>query len=76
MQVKIMINPDICSGCATCVDGCPVPTIAFNEEKQIPYVIDLEGCLICRTCEALCPSGAIKVDFPGCELKTDMDLGI
>lgn len=76
MQVEIRINSEICSGCALCVDGCPVPTIAFNEEKEIPYVIDLEGCVICRTCENLCPMGAIKVDFPDYELKTDMDLGI
>ncbi len=74
MQVKIRIDPDRCSGCALCVDGCPVPSIAFDEEKGIPYVIDVEGCLICRTCENLCSTGALKVDFPDYELKTDMSL--
>ena len=74
MQVKIKIDLDVCSGCALCVDSCPVPSIAFNEEEAIPYVIDEKGCLICRTCETLCSTGALKIEYPDFEEKTDMDL--
>ncbi len=76
MSLKIRIDLDRCSGCALCVDGCPVPSLAFDEAKGIPYVIDEPGCLICRTCETLCSTGALRVEFPEYELKADMDGGL
>lgn len=62
-MLKIEIDESICTSCALCVDGCPVPSIAMDEDSNKPKVIDEIGCLICRTCEDLCPTGAIRVLF-------------
>ena len=51
---KYMVNPDICTGCQTCVRfGCPA--IEFADEKA--RINDL--CSGCAVCVQLCPVGAI-----------------
>lgn len=62
-MLKLIIKEDYCTGCALCVDGCPVPSLAFDEKREKAYIIDEKGCLICRTCEQLCETGAIEVSF-------------
>jgi indolepyruvate ferredoxin oxidoreductase alpha subunit len=51
---KYQVNPEICTGCGTCVRfGCPA--IEFVDEKA--RVNDL--CSGCAVCAQLCPTGAI-----------------
>ncbi len=51
---RYMVNPDICTGCGTCVRfGCPA--IEFADERA--WINDL--CSGCSVCVQLCPTGAI-----------------
>jgi indolepyruvate ferredoxin oxidoreductase, alpha subunit len=51
---RYMVNPDLCTGCGTCVRfGCPA--IEFADEKA--RINDL--CSGCAVCAQLCPVGAI-----------------
>ena len=67
-MLKIIIDHKLCIGCGLCVDSCPVPVFEFDEDQELPVVVDLQGCLICRTCEGLCCAGALKVEYPDYEL--------
>jgi indolepyruvate ferredoxin oxidoreductase alpha subunit len=51
---RYRVNPEICTGCGTCVRfGCPA--IEFADEKAL--INDL--CSGCAVCAQLCPTGAI-----------------
>ena len=62
-MLRIIIDEKKCTGCAMCVEGCFVPCLEMDEKRKKVVVIDPDGCLICRTCEDVCPSEAITVDF-------------
>ncbi len=42
MGKKVVIDQDECEGCETCVELCP-EVFAFDEEKEVAYVIKPEG---------------------------------
>lgn len=50
------INPDLCTGCGTCVDelGCP----AIGKPAGSPEILD--NCFGCGFCDQVCPVGAIE----------------
>ena len=50
------INPNICIACGSCVDICPMGTIA---ENGACYAIDEAQCVDCGGCASACPLGAI-----------------
>jgi indolepyruvate ferredoxin oxidoreductase alpha subunit len=51
---KYVVNPDLCTGCGTCVRfGCPA--IEFSDEKARIN----DQCSGCAVCAQLCPVGAI-----------------
>ena len=65
-HVKIEIDYDKCVGCGTCVEECPVQMYTLEEKgkgiKKTKIVKNPEtDCELCRMCEMLCPSQAIKV---------------
>lgn len=49
-------DPELCTGCSTCVDQCPVSALSMNE--HLPRV-DTETCIICFCCQEVCPEKAI-----------------
>jgi len=52
---RYAVNPDLCTGCGTCVRfGCPA--IEFVDEKA--RINDL--CSGCAVCARICPAGAIS----------------
>ncbi|MHB1416198.1 MAG: indolepyruvate ferredoxin oxidoreductase subunit alpha [Chloroflexota bacterium] len=51
-----VVDEEKCSGCAACVDVCPLEAIAVVEGLA---VIDYAKCTVCGLCEYDCPSEAI-----------------
>ncbi|HOI13178.1 MAG TPA: 4Fe-4S binding protein [Methanoculleus sp.] len=48
-----VIDPDLCTGCETCVDVCPAAAIWMEDGKAN---VDPGACI------AECPSGAIRLE--------------
>jgi NAD-dependent dihydropyrimidine dehydrogenase PreA subunit len=55
----IEIDRDLCNGCGSCVEGCPMEVLVLETEKATPE--HPEQCMFCLVCEVNCPEGAIKV---------------
>jgi len=51
-------DPDLCTGCGTCVDQCPVSALSMG--RQVPQV-DAETCIRCFCCQEICPERAIAL---------------
>ncbi|MFW6117732.1 MAG: ATP-binding protein [Thermoproteota archaeon] len=58
-MVEIIVDDEICTGCGTCVDVCPVEVYELQNGISVP--VNVEECIICRACETQCPEGAIQV---------------
>ncbi len=66
MKGMIIIDRELCKGCAYCVDACPLGVIiledAFNEKGFFPaYPGDQDKCTGCAMCAQMCPEVAIEV---------------
>lgn len=62
MSSKIDYNT--CNGCKECYDVCPLDIIAWDEEKDMPYVAYPDECQLCFLCQEECPEEAIEVKIP------------
>lgn len=51
-------DPELCTGCGTCVEQCPVSALSMN--GQVPEV-DTETCIVCFCCQEICPEKAITL---------------
>jgi NAD-dependent dihydropyrimidine dehydrogenase PreA subunit len=60
MVTEIKIDLEKCTGEGTCVDVCPVGMYELKDGKA-KVKKNLDECLVCRACEASCPTGAIEV---------------
>ena len=56
-EVEIWVIRDLCDGCEECVLSCTAEVLEMREGKAV--TIRHEDCLVCRTCEQLCPTKAI-----------------
>jgi NAD-dependent dihydropyrimidine dehydrogenase PreA subunit len=54
--MAVMVDVEKCTGCGTCVEGCPVEAIKMENDKAI---VDGETCIDCGTCIDECPVDAI-----------------
>ncbi len=52
------VNPDLCTGCGTCVDQCPVSALTLMD--NLPQV-DPTVCITCFCCQEMCPEKAITL---------------
>lgn len=50
------ILKDVCVGCGTCIDACPVNAISLNDGCA---EINQEVCVKCGACKDICPVSAI-----------------
>jgi uncharacterized protein (DUF362 family)/Pyruvate/2-oxoacid:ferredoxin oxidoreductase delta subunit len=51
-------DPELCTGCATCVDQCPVSALSMPD--RLPQV-DAGACISCFCCQEICPEKAITL---------------
>ena len=51
-------DPELCSGCGTCVDQCPVSALSMNGD--LPQV-DADTCITCFCCQEICPEKAMAL---------------
>ena len=53
------IDPDLCTGCGTCIERCPATALILGE-NDVPQV-DLDRCFGCGVCATGCPAEAISL---------------
>ena len=65
-KIKVRVDKDKCSGCATCDKHCPVDAIemvsgkkTLIDKKGIYPCFDYEKCIRCFCCMEVCPEHAI-----------------
>ncbi len=51
-------DPELCTGCRTCVDQCPASALSIND--GLPDV-DGSKCIACFCCQEVCPERAITL---------------
>lgn len=59
-----IVDFNLCSGCATCEDSCPLDVIFFDCEAGRPQIRYPEECWHCGSCRQDCPVEAIRIRFP------------
>ena len=55
------IDPDVCTGCQSCVQACAYSAIRFDNGRGVAVVNDAL-CQGCGSCAAACPSSAASVN--------------
>ena len=53
------VDPDICTGCETCVDRCQMEAVSINESDIAQ--INTDRCIGCGLCVTTCPSEAMSL---------------
>lgn len=67
------IDPDICSGCRTCIGLCAYSAIEFDERRRVS-VVNEAVCKGCGSCAGFCPSGAAQIrHFTARQLLAEID---
>ncbi len=52
------INPELCTGCGSCVERCQLKAITLKDDVSS---INRKRCIGCGNCVAICPSDAITL---------------
>lgn len=53
------VDAELCTGCASCIDQCPVGALHMGE-NDIPEV-NASDCITCFCCQEMCPEKAITL---------------
>ncbi len=59
-----VINQDLCIGCGTCADICPMNVFEQEAPKTVPAVAYGEECWHCNACVLDCPRKAVSLRIP------------
>ena len=60
LENTLVFTPEICNGCARCVEVCP--HAVFVVENKVARMVDRDACMECGACARNCEPGAITVD--------------
>ncbi|MDR1183533.1 MAG: 4Fe-4S binding protein [Coriobacteriales bacterium] len=55
--MAIFIDDGMCTGCASCVDTCPLELITLG--ASVAEINDADSCIECGACVDACPTEAI-----------------
>ena len=58
--MAILVDKELCTGCARCLRACPYEAMELAEGKAFVN----ERCTLCGTCLEACPEGALSDDTP------------
>ncbi len=60
-EQKIDLN--LCNGCGTCVEVCPVGVYELKNigGEMKSTAVNPDACIVCRACEVQCPQSAIQI---------------
>jgi len=53
-----IVNTETCSGCAECVEACPLDAISVPDKVA---VVDADTCGDCGACVDVCPTESITI---------------
>lgn len=53
------VDKETCTGCAACVEICPVEAIKIEDNVA---VVDADTCIDCGVCVDSCPTEAISME--------------
>jgi uncharacterized protein (DUF362 family)/Pyruvate/2-oxoacid:ferredoxin oxidoreductase delta subunit len=56
--MKPQADPELCTGCGTCVEQCPVSALSMSD--TVPQA-DADLCISCFCCQEICPEKAIAL---------------
>ncbi len=59
LKAKPKTDPDLCDGCGTCAEACPMGSISRENTAEVTGI-----CIKCQACVRLCPKGAKYFDDP------------
>jgi uncharacterized Fe-S center protein len=65
------VNGEMCTGCGTCLEECPVGAITLEEDVA---VIEDEKCVRCGKCHEVCPVEAVRHDSERIPQEVDANL--
>jgi len=57
-RFEAVVDPDLCTGCETCLERCFFDAIAVNDNLA---VVNAEKCLGCGVCTVSCPTEALRL---------------
>ncbi len=57
-RFKAVVNPELCTGCETCLEQCFFDAIALKDNLA---VVREEKCMGCGICTASCPTEALRL---------------
>ncbi|MDX9787603.1 MAG: 4Fe-4S binding protein [Desulfobacterales bacterium] len=53
------VDPDLCSGCETCIERCQTGALSIGEDNCA--VVDRNRCIGCGVCVTVCPVEALRL---------------
>jgi NAD-dependent dihydropyrimidine dehydrogenase PreA subunit len=56
------IDPELCTGCGTCIEACIMDVIRMDEENKKAFIKYPGDCMTCFCCELDCPQGAVSIN--------------
>ena len=59
-DMRIILNPALCTGCGRCVSVCPKNVLLLRDNSAV--IENRQECILCRSCLYQCPENALKLN--------------